>query len=68
MDGVFKYINLSKADRKNSEPFQRLEEMFRPTCDDVYFYLEVMQVGYKKKEEKSWLHEKEVQIKKIRNV
>lgn len=49
MDGVFKYINLSKADRKNSEPFQRLEEMFRPTCDDVYFYLEVMQVGYKKK-------------------
>lgn len=48
MDGVFKYINLSKADRKNSEPFQRIEEMFRPTCDDVYFYLEVMQVGYKK--------------------
>lgn len=49
MDGVFKYINLSKADRKNSEPFQRLEEMFRPTCDEVYFYLEVMQVGYKKR-------------------
>lgn len=49
MDGVFKYINLSKADRKNSEPFQRLEEMFRPTCDDVYFYLEVVQVGYKKR-------------------
>ena len=49
MDGVFKYINLSKADRKNSEPFLKIKRKVSPDGKRELILSLSFPVGYKKR-------------------